>query len=78
MQDVADLPDEHVRRLAFIREEMRFEIGVFHDRINALISAEAFLLISFTMALVYSNAHWSAKFVTAQVSVIGRRGREGV
>jgi len=73
MQDVADLPDEHVRRLAFIREEMRFEIGVFHDRINALISAEAFLLISFTMALVYSNAHWSDKFflVAPMLSVIG-------
>jgi hypothetical protein len=73
MQDVADLPEKHVRRLAFIREEMRFEIGVFHDRINALISTEAFLLISFTMALVYSNAHWSDKFflVAPMLSVIG-------
>ena len=34
---------------------MRFEIGVFHDRINALISAEAFLLISFTVALTYDS-----------------------
>lgn len=73
MQDVTHLPEEHVRRLAFIREEMRFEISVLHDRINALISAEAFLLISFTMALAYSNAHWSDKFflVAPMLSVIG-------
>ncbi|MBE7211019.1 MAG: hypothetical protein INR65_08365 [Gluconacetobacter diazotrophicus] len=49
---------DHPARIAAIREEMRFEIGVFHDRINALISAEAFLLISFTMALAYAgHAH---------------------
>ncbi len=73
MQDIPSLPQEHIRRLAFIREEMRFEVGVLHDRINALISAEAFLLISFTMALAYSNAHWSDKFflVAPMLSLIG-------
>ena len=50
---MSDLGEDHRRRIATIREEMRFEIGVFHDRVNALISAEAFLLISFTMALAY-------------------------
>ncbi len=69
----AELPEEHVRRLAFVREEMRFEIGILHDRINALISAEAFLLISFTMSLVYATAHWRDKFffVPPMLSVIG-------
>ena len=68
-----DLPEEHVRRLAFVREEMRFEIGILHDRINALISAEAFLLISFTMSLVYASAHWTDKFffIPPMLSVIG-------
>ena len=49
-----DLAEQHLKQISAIREEMRFEIGVFHDRINALISAEAFLLISFTMALSYA------------------------
>ena len=73
MPDDMNLAETHVRRLAFIREEMRFEIGVLHDRINALISAEAFLLISFTMALAYSTSHWSGKFflVAPMLSVIG-------
>lgn len=54
--DVNDLSDDHRRKITAIREEMRFEIGVFHDRVNALISAEAFLLISFTMSLTYVGA----------------------
>ena len=47
--------EDHRGSISAIREEMRFEIGVFHERINALISAEAFLLISFTMALAYDG-----------------------
>ena len=58
------IPVDYVRRLAFIREETRFEIGLLHDRINALISAEAFLTIAFTMAMSNSNAHWGATFST--------------
>ena len=73
MHDTADPSKGHILRLSFIREEMRFEIGILHDRINALISTEAFLLISFTMALVYSNARWSDKFflVSPMLSLIG-------
>ena len=69
-----DLPEEHVRLLAHIRGEMRFEVGVLHDRINALISAEAFLTISFTMALANSDAHAGANIFDAiapMLSVIG-------
>ena len=67
------LPEDHVRRLAFAREEMRFEIGILHDRINALLSAEAFLLISFTMSLAYATGHWKDKFffVPPMLSLIG-------
>ena len=54
--------DAHARRVQAIREEMKFELGVLHDRINALVSAEAFLIISFTMSLAYSNDRWSSRF----------------
>ncbi len=52
---------------------MRFEIGVFHDRVNALISAEAFLLISFTMALTYAGpgSGTSLFWISPALSVIG-------
>lgn len=65
--------DDHSKRVSAIREEMRFEISVFHDRINALISAEAFLLISFTMALNYAGAGIAGKFfwITPVLSIIG-------
>lgn len=52
---------------------MRFEIGVFHDRINALISAQAFLLISFTMALTYGGHGASTPFfwISPTLSAVG-------
>ncbi len=70
---MSEIGDDHLKRLSTIREEMRFEIGVFHDRVNALISAEAFLLISFTMSLAYAGASPMAKFywITPALSVIG-------
>ncbi|KAB0678043.1 hypothetical protein [Aureimonas leprariae] len=42
---------ENAASIHHIREEMRFEADVLNGRINALISAEAFLTIAFTMAL---------------------------
>ena len=62
MLDEPDSPIEFVRRLTFLREETRFEIGLLHDRVNALISAEAFLTIAYTMAMSNSNAHWGTAF----------------
>ena len=52
---------------------MRFETSVFHDRVNVLISAEAFLLISFTMALNYASAGLTGKFfwIAPALSIIG-------
>jgi hypothetical protein len=43
-------PDSR-NQLAFIREETRFEIGLLHERVNALVGAEAFLTIAFTAAM---------------------------
>lgn len=48
------------RQLAFIREETRFEVGLLHERVNALIAAEAFLTIAFTTAMSNSNPNWGA------------------
>ncbi len=76
MSQATEVPassDDHLRRISAIREEMRFETGVFHDRINALISAEAFLLISFTMALAYAGHGAGTPFswISPTLSVIG-------
>jgi hypothetical protein len=54
--------DVHAERARAIREEMKFEVGIMHDRINTLVSAEAFLTISFTMSLTYVNDPWSGRF----------------
>ena len=62
MLEKSATPVGYIRRLAFIREETRFEIGLLHDRINALISAEAFLTIAYTMAMSNSNVRWGAAF----------------
>lgn len=60
-------------RLASIRAELRFELGLLHDRVNALLAAEAFLTIAYTAAM--SNAApWGASFsaaVSPILSVLG-------
>jgi hypothetical protein len=70
---VESVDNDHRTKIATIREEMRFEIGVFHDRVNTLISAEAFLLISFTMSLAYvgSTSSTSLFWISPTLSVIG-------
>ena len=63
-----------VRRLEFLREETRFEIGLLHDRINALISAEAFLTISFTMAMGNTHEQWGPTFSTVAAPMLSLVG----
>ncbi|WP_424950425.1 hypothetical protein [Deinococcus sp.] len=58
----ADVTEAESRQLMFIREETRFEIVLLHERVNALIGAEAFLTIAFTAALSNTNAHWGMTF----------------
>ncbi len=74
MRDDVEIPVANVRRLAFIREETRFEIGLLHDRINALISAEAFLTIAFTMAMSNTNTHWGTLFSTLVAPILSLLG----
>lgn len=60
-------------QLAFIRQETRFEIGLLHERVNALVAAEAFLTIAFTAAMSNGTA-WGARFaavVSPVLSVLG-------
>ena len=53
--DSSGSPDSR-NQLAFIREETRFEIGLLHERVNALVGAEAFLTIAFTAAMSNGTA----------------------
>lgn len=60
-------------QLAFIRDETRFEIGLLHERVNALVGAEAFLTIAYTAAMSNGTA-WGARFsavVSPILSVLG-------
>lgn len=38
-------------QLELVRDELRFELGLLHERVNALVAAEAFLTIAFTAAM---------------------------
>lgn len=48
-------------QLAATRAELRFELGLLHDRVNALLTAEAFLTIAYTAAMSNGTA-WGALF----------------
>jgi hypothetical protein len=60
-------------QLSLVRGETRFEIGLLHDRVNALLGAEAFLTIAYTGAM--SNAApWGPTFsavVAPALAVLG-------
>ncbi|MFC3124993.1 hypothetical protein ACFOD4_07970 [Pseudoroseomonas globiformis] len=78
MQDRPQLCNEYdidaLRRLSFVREEIRFEMGLLHNRANALIGAEAFLTIAFTTAMSNVNTDWGPFFtllVPTTLAVIG-------
>jgi len=42
---------DDAERLGFVRAELRFELTLLHDRVNALLTAEAFLTIAYTAAM---------------------------
>ncbi len=59
--------------LILIREETRFEIGLLHDRVNALVGAEAFLTIAYTAAMS-NGTPWGQRFsfiVSPILAVLG-------
>jgi hypothetical protein len=60
-------------QLMFIRDEIRFEIGLLHDRVNALLAAEAFLTIAYTAAMS-NGTTWGPTFsriVSPILSLLG-------
>ena len=66
--------EEKIRQFVFLREETRFEINLLHDRVNALIGAEAFLTIAFTSAMANTHPRWGSTFsvvVGPALSIVG-------
>jgi hypothetical protein len=59
--------------LEFMRQETRFEIGLLHDRVNALVTAEAFLTIAYTAAMANGTA-WGAGFSAVASPVLSLLG----
>jgi len=66
-------PAADAERLALVREETRFEIGLLHDRVNALLAAEAFLTIAFTAAMS-NGADWGRGFAAVAAPVLALLG----
>lgn len=65
--------DAAAQQLASMRKETRFEIGLLHDRVNALLAAEAFLTIAYTAAMS-NGTPWGATFsrvVSPVLSILG-------
>ena len=60
-------------RLAFIRSELRFELGLLHDRVNALVAAEAFLTIAYTAAMSNGSA-WGPRFSAVVAPILAVLG----
>ncbi|SEQ14578.1 hypothetical protein [Microlunatus flavus] len=60
-------------RLALVRDETRFELGLLHDRVNALLAAEAFLTIAYTAAMS-NGASWGAAFAAVAAPVLALLG----
>ncbi len=72
---MGDLPtsSEAHERLTLIRAELRFELGLLHERVNALVAAEAFLTIAYTTAMS-NGARWGALFSTVVAPILAVLG----
>lgn len=68
-------PDEtsDTDRLALIRAEIQFELGLLHQRVNALLAAEAFLTIAYTAAMSNSTA-WGRPFAAVAAPALSILG----
>ena len=60
-------------RLVAVRDEIRFELGLLHDRVNALLAAEAFLTIAYTAAMS-DGAPWGKHFAAVAAPVLAVLG----
>lgn len=59
--------------LAALRDQLRFELGLLHDRVNALLAAEAFLTIAYTAAMS-NGAAWGRQFAQVAAPVLAVLG----
>ena len=60
-------------RLVAVRDEIRFELGLLHDRANALLAGEAFLTIAYTAAMS-DGAPWGRRFAATAAPVLAVLG----
>ncbi|GAB2597198.1 hypothetical protein GCM10009593_43250 [Microlunatus antarcticus] len=66
-------PAADAARLAAVREETRDELGLLHERVNALLGAEAFLTIAYTAAMS-NGAPWGRVFAGVAAPVLAVLG----
>jgi hypothetical protein len=66
-------PADDAARLAAVRAETLSELGLLHDRVNALLTAEAFLTIAYTAAMS-NGASWGRDFATVAAPVLAVLG----
>ena len=66
-------PEGDAGRLAAVREETRSELGLLHERVNALLAAEAFLTIAYTAAMS-NGAPWGRTFAVVAAPLLAVLG----
>ena len=66
-------PAADAEHLSLVREETRNELGLLHDRVNALLAAEAFLTIAYTAAMS-NGADWGRAFAVVAAPVLAVLG----
>jgi hypothetical protein len=71
----AEVPDAgaDAARLAAVRAETGTELGLLHDRVNALLGAEAFLTIAYTAAMS-NGAPWGRPFASVAAPALAVLG----
>lgn len=66
-------PPGAAEQLGVLRAQLRSEIGFLHERVNALVAAEAFLTIAFTTAMA-NAAPWGVVFAAVVSPVLAVLG----
>ena len=66
-------PESVMRRLELVRAETRAEIGLLHDRVNALLTAESFLTVGYAVTMSNGTA-WGKPFAVIVAPVLAVLG----
>lgn len=62
-----------MRQLEVVRSETRAEIGLLHDRVNALVASEAFLTVGYAVTMS-NGAAWGRSFALIVAPVLAVLG----